>query len=70
MKRNDGSISRTQFGEDVMNEHVNHYYAIMIARRNKCFGPVYRIHDKWGGYWQTTSPEGYAYSFRTVARGG
>jgi len=53
-----------------MNEHVNHYYAIMIAQRNKCFGPVYRIHDKWGGYWQTTSPEGYAYNFRTVARGG
>jgi len=54
---------------NVMNEHVNHYYAIMIARRNKCFGPVYRIHDRWGGYWQTTSPEGYAYNFRTLVKG-
>ena len=52
-----------------MNEHVNHYYAIMIARKNKCFGAVYRIHDRWGGYWQTTSLEGYAYNFRTLVKG-
>ena len=48
--------------EEVMNEHVLYYYALIHARKNNCHGPVYRIVDCWGGYWQTLSDHG-VYNF-------
>jgi len=35
------------------------------AKRQGCHGPVYRIHDRWGGYWQAVSKFGI-YNFRLV----
>ncbi len=37
------------------------------AKQQGCHGPVYRIEDRWGGYWQTVSKFGI-YNFRLVRR--
>ena len=34
-----------------------------FARAQGCHGPVYRVEDKWGGYWQVASRYG-PYNFR------
>jgi hypothetical protein len=37
--------------------------AEVYARSQMCKGRVYRVEDKWGGYWQVLSPYG-PYNFR------